>query len=99
MDDSLWRIGDGERVRIGLDRWLPDNPGFLALGPSGCFEKADLVKELIDEDLRCWKRDLINNNFSLSEALQIVSIPLSVIQNEDKLIWHYERDGEYSVCI
>lgn len=55
------------------------------------------VEELIDRDLRQWRKDLIFSCFNPSEAMQIVSIPLSMRLPVDKIIWHKEKDGKYSV--
>jgi hypothetical protein len=56
-----------------------------------------LVSDLIDEQTRQWNRSLIFNSFSNDEALKIVSTPLSFSLPADKIIWHWEKDGLYSV--
>ncbi|XP_058776202.1 uncharacterized protein LOC131650515 [Vicia villosa] len=94
---SRWRIGDGERVRIWQDRWIPDVAGFKLLETVRLLDKEAKFKELIDKDLGCWKKDLISSIADPLEAGQIESIPLSLRRTEDKLIWHSERNGEYSV--
>lgn len=53
-----------------------------------------LVADLIDSDNHCWKRHLINQIFSLDEVRAITSIPISIIDKEDKQIvpcqkWHF----------
>jgi len=55
------------------------------------------VCELNDPDTKQWRRDLISMSFSQEEAKQIISIPLSFWSPPDKLVWHWERDGKYSV--
>lgn len=40
---------------------------------------------------------LLNDLFSVEEVEAIQSIPLSVGDVEDRIIWHYERNGKYSV--
>ncbi|XP_058750829.1 uncharacterized mitochondrial protein AtMg00310-like [Vicia villosa] len=49
------------------------------------------VKGFINSDLGCWKREFIHNTFDPVEALQIISIPLSQRDTQDKLIWHHEK--------
>ncbi|XP_058725683.1 uncharacterized protein LOC131596977 [Vicia villosa] len=56
-----------------------------------------MVSDLIDSDLRCWKRDLISNCFGPVTCSQICSIPLSWSSLDDTIIWHAEKDGTYSV--
>jgi hypothetical protein len=56
-----------------------------------------LVSNLIDPDTKQWDRGLIYSTFNHAEAKQILSIPISQRSSEDKLIWHWEKDGDYSV--
>lgn len=55
------------------------------------------MDELIDYDTKQWNRDLIFHSFNNYAAHQIIKIPLSMRQPEDKIIWHWEKDGIYSV--
>ncbi|XP_058725615.1 uncharacterized protein LOC131596897 [Vicia villosa] len=71
--------------------------GFKLLGTARILDKEATFKELINQDIRCWKRDLASSIFDSVESSQISSIPLSLGDTEDKLIWHFERNGEYSV--
>jgi len=92
-----WRISNGESVKIWGDNWLPNQSGFKLHSPVRILVPEAKVEELIDRDLRQWRRDLIFTCFNTSEATQIVSIPLSVRLSADKINWHSEKDGEYSV--
>lgn len=56
-----------------------------------------MVKDLIDGEFGLWKRDLIVSSFDLVEVNQIVIPPLSLRRNKGKIVWHYERSGEYSI--
>ncbi|KAB2006895.1 hypothetical protein ERO13_D11G340040v2 [Gossypium hirsutum] len=57
----------------------------------------NVVSELIDQEQRCWKRDLITKHFSSKEAERILCIPLSKHTQEDRLVWWGEATGEYIV--
>ncbi|XP_058724620.1 uncharacterized protein LOC131596076 [Vicia villosa] len=94
---ARWRIGNGEKVDVRKDGWLPDNPGFKISGSVRNLAPDAKVSSLIDRDLGIWKRDLIFNSFDTCVASQIVSIPLALRQSEDTRIWHHEKNGEYSV--
>jgi hypothetical protein len=94
---GLWKIGNGRHVRIWEDKWLPDlqilthNNSDLPIPPDA------LVLDLIDAESRQWNKELISACFDRSVAQQIYSIPLSFRLPPDKLIWHWEKNGEYSV--
>ncbi|XP_057416767.1 uncharacterized protein LOC130711246 [Lotus japonicus] len=51
---------------------------------------------LIDQDLHCWKRDLIELVFSPSTAANIFSIPLGVHGGVDLFHWPGTSDGQYT---
>ncbi|XP_058756012.1 uncharacterized protein LOC131629231 [Vicia villosa] len=94
---TRWRIGDGSKVKIWYDNWIPTNPGFKALSPRRGIEENAMVNVLIDSESGRWKTDILSEVFNQNEAAQIASIPLSSRLREDKRIWHFEKDGKYSV--
>ncbi|CAJ2638124.1 unnamed protein product [Trifolium pratense] len=79
------------------DRWLPNQVGFKVWSRGEELENDALVSALIDPDTKQWNRQLVVQTFYPDEAKQILSIPISQRLPADKIIWHYERDGEYSV--
>ena len=56
------------------------------------------VVELMVEDQRRWDEDLISHLFEACDKELILSIPLSVHQIEDKLIWMHDKHGKYTAC-
>lgn len=94
---ARWQIGDDQSVGIWTDRWLPEQAKFKVWSPVAILPQDAKVCELIDPNTMKWRRDLVFSIFNRFEAQQIVNIPLSLRLPEDKLIWHWERDGEYSV--
>ena len=52
--------------------------------------------ELIDGENK-WKEVLIQQNFMKEDAQQILNIPLPRTPKPDKLLWHFDKRGEYSV--
>ncbi|CAI8616380.1 unnamed protein product [Vicia faba] len=93
---ARWRIGNGKKVKILNDCWLPNNPGFKFIGSTRGFEVDSKVSDLVDKYLCYWKKDLIRNRFDHAEANNICSIPLSARNQTHALIWNFERDGDYS---
>jgi len=55
------------------------------------------VSELIDADTKQWNRELILSCFERNVAGHILSIPLSMRLPSDKMVWNWEKDGEFSV--
>lgn len=94
---SRWVIGDGQNVGIWTDSWLPEQTNFKVWSKGTNLQGNAKVVELIDHATKQWRRDVVFGNFSTFEAQQIINIPLSCRLPHDKLIWHRERDGNYSV--
>ncbi|XP_058759858.1 uncharacterized protein LOC131633155 [Vicia villosa] len=94
---SRWRVGNGDKINVWRDNWVPSTPGFKPLiwqDPTNHLMK---VSELIDEDLGQWNRTLILDTFMESDAHHVLSIHLSRTLPEDKLIWNHDKDGEFTV--
>ncbi|GFZ19528.1 hypothetical protein Acr_28g0002330 [Actinidia rufa] len=55
------------------------------------------VGDLICQDTGRWSKELIETIFFQSEASKICGIPIRSKTEEDKQIWHYTKQGIYSV--
>ena len=55
------------------------------------------VEALINQQTRCWKSEVIDHCFNVTEAAVIKSIPLISSPQLDKLIWPFTPTGMYSV--
>lgn len=94
---SRWLLGNIKEMKVWKDNWMPANSEFKVTSPIATPSLGASVCELNDPDTKQWRRDLIRMSFSQEEAKQIISISLSFRSPLDKLVWHWERDGEYSV--
>nr|POE53100.1 putative ribonuclease h protein [Quercus suber] len=56
-----------------------------------------LVADLIDHELHCWKRSLVDVIFLPFEAKMVNAIPLSLADSPDWLYWPKSSSGTYSV--
>ncbi|PRQ25708.1 putative ribonuclease H-like domain, reverse transcriptase zinc-binding domain-containing protein [Rosa chinensis] len=56
-----------------------------------------MVADLIDEGGREWVMELLEELFTSHEVDTIAAIPLSLRNSDDRLVWHYDRKGIYSV--
>ncbi|XP_050222174.1 uncharacterized protein LOC126672268 [Mercurialis annua] len=90
-----WRVGDGKTANVYTDKWLPRESTFKVWStPKLSLETK--VNDLIS-DSGGWNRSLIEANFSKEDAEVICNIPLACTTQEDKLRWHYDRKGVYTV--
>ena len=94
---GLWKIGNGRKVRIWGDKWLPYMRFIEASNAIIPLQAGSYVSELIDDDTKQWKRELILSCFERDVAGQILSIPISMRLPPDKMVWNWEKDGEFSV--
>ncbi|KAK9929759.1 hypothetical protein M0R45_026843 [Rubus argutus] len=90
-----WRIGDGSGVRTWTDRWIPIPWSFKISTPRSSRDLF-LVKDLMLEP-GIWNEPLIKDNFLVHEAEAILSIPLAGRLRPDTAIWHFQKDGKYTV--
>ncbi|CAN6571798.1 unnamed protein product [Malus baccata var. baccata] len=90
-----WRVGDGTCINIRKDPWFPKPSTFKARVNEGL--QASMVSDLIDPENREWKTDIVKGGFLKEDVSSILSIPLSKHGMRDRLVWHYSKNGEYTV--
>lgn len=75
----IWRIGDGTKVRIWRDRWIPRESSLMLAGAAGrC--RLRWVSQLIKQDDRSWDADLIWRICNPFDAIEILKIKLPQYQ-------------------
>lgn len=72
---SKWRIGDGNRVRIRGDKWLPDSQASWVVSPQKNLPNNTKVCALIDEERGRWLEDRVREEFLPHGAEAIISLP------------------------
>lgn len=82
----IWRIGNGKKARIWEDRWFPSPSTYKVHPPPLVFNPTSMISNLIDEEGKWWKKDLLEQIFTMGEINTILSIPISQMEKEDKLI-------------
>ncbi|XP_070026376.1 uncharacterized protein [Nicotiana sylvestris] len=55
------------------------------------------VADLIDEDTHTWKLHKISTTFEPEDVDAILSIPISIIGLNDRLLWNHSKSGNYEV--
>jgi hypothetical protein len=93
----IWRIGEGSDIRIWGDRWIPNPTTYMIQSPRRVLGRQARVSELIDQDTRQWKGNLVSEIFLEEEAKVTKSLPISSITTKDKLIWRCTKNGIFSV--
>ena len=90
-----WKIGNGMRINIATDPWIPTSPIFR---PISCIpEGSNLCVSHLRLDNKDWNTPMLHHLFSELDVQRIQAIPLSLRDNSDQLIWHYTVDGNYQV--
>ena len=56
-----------------------------------------MVRELIDSKVGAWKVDLIRRCFEEEEGNVILGLPITSVGCKDRVIWHYSRNGDYTI--
>lgn len=93
-----WRIGNGRKVRIWGDNWLPTTQStFQVQSPVKVLNQDATIRELINHDGKSWDEELIFQVLNEEEARTVCSLPLSKLGSEDKLIWGMSSNGLFSV--
>ena len=93
---ARWRVGNGEKINIWRQRWLPrKHPPYLPICPIQDFENST-VSCLIDQSTQQWRADLVDGLFNEEDAELVKSVPLSHVEAEDVLFWPYTKNGVYT---
>lgn len=94
---SFWSMGNGNKINIWEDHWLPEQNGFKVLSKKPNNNVPIKVSNLINKTTNNWKEPIIHNLFLPFKAFQIKQIPITGTNAEDELVWASSQDGNYSV--
>ena len=92
----VWRIGNGQDVRIKEDRWLPIKSNRTAISPLNSVQPKTKVCFLINHELGMWKSNVVERPFLPYEASLILGIPLSFRMPPDDITWGLTPNGIFS---
>jgi hypothetical protein len=93
---AIYRVGDGESIRIWRDNWIPRPP---SLKPSGSRKTCRLrgVSQLMREGTNDWDEAKIRRFFQPWDVEEILKIKIPTCKGPDIIAWHFERSGVFSV--
>jgi hypothetical protein len=94
---SRWSIGNGRKINVLTDRWIPDiTPGSfhtLAPVPDGA-----TVDFLLEGGHGSWNADVVRAIFEEDVADRILQIAVSQRGGEDFLSWPHTKFADYTVA-
>lgn len=88
------RIGNGQNINAIRDPWIPRPPSFPPI-TKGLNDNMK-VSELLQQPGK-WNKGLIQQCFLNPDSQLILTIPLSSFDHTDAWLWHYSKNGIYSV--
>lgn len=94
-EGMIWRIGNGESVRIWRDNWLPRSTSLKPIGPRGR-SRLIRVSSLLDQ-YGAWDEAAVWANFAPIDASTILKIRTSPPGDPDFLAWQPEKNGIFTV--
>ncbi|KAL0440154.1 UNVERIFIED_CONTAM: putative mitochondrial protein [Sesamum latifolium] len=92
-----WRVGSGSHIRVWFDPWFPQPHSFRPITPAPASLLDLCVSDLIDSDNGDWNVRLMHELFWPQDNDVILCIPLSRLGDSDLLVWHYSRNGMFSI--
>jgi hypothetical protein len=91
----IWRVGNGQSIRIWRDPWIPRPYSYKLVSPKGrC--RLRFVSELLDQ-YGSWRTDLLYHYFAPADVSEILKISPSARLNTDLLSWSPEKRGLFTV--
>ncbi|XP_062175976.1 uncharacterized protein LOC133881026 [Alnus glutinosa] len=96
-DGLLWRIGDGETVRIWKDKWLSTPLTSPTPSSHHRLDANAKVSNLIDRTSGWWNIQLLQGTFREDEIARICRICPSPFLAPDTPIWQGTTNGQFSV--
>ena len=92
-----WSIGNGRRVNVWQDRWLPTPSSFKVVSPRNQGTTVEIVEHLLDSDRGSWDIKNMRNTFLPFEAEVVLGIPISPSLPNDSRIWVWSNNGRFTV--
>lgn len=90
-----WRIGNGVKVDAASDPWIPKEGACIPILANRNAQQFSVAQLILPTG--GWNEDMVKDLFLESDANAILNIPLSPMNKEDIIIWHYDSKGFFSV--
>jgi hypothetical protein len=88
----IWRVGNGEKINIYNDPWIPSSPDRKIISPRG-EGNAILVSELTTK-YGAWNEEKLIELFNMVDVNRIMEIPLNNHGFDDFIAWNFSTNGQ-----
>ena len=95
--DLLLQNLNKTNVSIWHDPWLPLAHNFIPFTVPPLGSEDWCVDALIDQENMEWRGQDVKEMFTTTEAALILKLSLSLRSTEDRLIWHHDKHGLFTV--
>ncbi|PKA47991.1 hypothetical protein AXF42_Ash016338 [Apostasia shenzhenica] len=93
----MWRVGNGRRINIWHDKWIPRPWEFKIFTQPKFLSKKATVNLFINQTSNLWDTEILHQAFDIIDIQEILRIPLGDINAPDTRIWAFNPSGSYSV--
>ena len=96
LREGQWRVGNGFNIPLSHQNWFPNAQNSLHHPEI----QTGTVGDLIDQNSKTWKADLVRTLYHFPLSKQILQIPLPKAHDvQDQLLWKFsnEDNGNYGV--
>ncbi|GJR84770.1 reverse transcriptase [Tanacetum coccineum] len=90
-----WKVGNGRSISFWTQKWVPFSDVFYIRSPLGLFHNRNTVSDFIEDGH--WNVRKLGKHISATKAEMVLQIPISQTGSSDKLIWHFDPNGQYTV--
>jgi hypothetical protein len=92
----VWRVGDGKKIDVWADNWIPRAGRMKPLGHKPGMEISKVEEVLLDGG-QGWNESRLREVFFDGDVDDILKIPVGRAGTEDYLAWNYTKNGIFSV--
>lgn len=91
------QVGNGKVIDFFNDLWIPKETSFKPLKIREVEVQEEMVVVEFITPSNGWNIDKFRDLVREEDARVIATIPTSTVNEEDQWIWHYSKNGAYSV--
>ncbi|XP_057426601.1 uncharacterized protein LOC130720036 [Lotus japonicus] len=93
LANCRWGVAKGDKISVWRDSWLWNGTNLQAWDNG----HDPMVKDLIAQGNRKWDTRKIHALLPASQATLVLQTPLGLVGEEDKLIWPFNKSGNYCI--